>query len=165
MPFQKEYPYTADIYAKLLGEEPFRRLEGWMLQNGYWRYDIYDATASDCKLSLTYANPLWGKEAPNGGFEYKIKHTGISVRYDYYTAQPTVLGLCIPNGLKTFLTAFDSMDDKPQEFVIERTKKCDGCRYCVQTDKTGTRLLAYIPVTCAQKKYLLCPYFPGYSYC
>ena len=93
-----------------------------MLENGYWRYDIYDATASDCKLSLTYANPLGGKEAPNGGFEYKIKHTGISVRYDYYTAQPTVLGLCIPNGLNTFLTAFDSMDDKPQEFVIERTK-------------------------------------------
>ncbi len=163
--FQKDYPYTTDIYAKLLGESPFRRLESWMLENGYQRYDLYDVTASDCKLSLTYANPLWGKEPPNGGFEYKIKHTGISVRYDYYTTQPTVLGLCIPNGLKDFLTAFDSMDDNLQEFVVERTKKCDGCRYCVQTDKTGTRPFAYIPVIYEQKTHSLCPYFPGYHYC
>jgi len=78
---------------------------------------------------------------------------------------PPILGLCIPNGLKPYLLDFDSANKIIQEFIVSRTKKCDGCRYCVQTDKTKTRQLAYIKVKYDQKKYNLCPYFPGYSYC
>jgi hypothetical protein len=114
---------------------------------------------------LTYANPLWSKNTPNGGFEYKIRHTGISARYDFFLQQPAVFGLCIPNGLKPYLNAFDSMDKKLQMFIVSRTKKCDGCRYCVQTDKTGSRPFAFIQINYEEKKYNLCPYFPGYSYC
>jgi hypothetical protein len=56
------------------------------------------------------------------------------------------------------------MSEKNKSFVINHTKKCDGCRYCVQTDKTGSRPLASIQVIYEQKKYNLCPYFPGYCY-
>ena len=52
-----------------------------------------------------------------------------------------------------------------QGFVVARTKKCDGCRYCVQTDKTGKRPLANLPVSYNGRELRLCPYFPGYSYC
>lgn len=149
--FNRNYPYTSDIYASLLGESSFRKLEKWMIKRGYKRFDIYNIIASDCKLSLTYANPLWSKEPPRGGFEYKIRHTGISAQYDFYVQQPTVFGLCIPNGLKIYLSAFDSMSTKNQSFVVDRTKKCDGCRYCVQTDKTGSRPLVYIQITHEQK--------------
>jgi len=162
--FDRDYPYSSDIYASLLGESSFRKLEKWIIKQGYKRFDIHNVTASDCKLTLTYANPLWGKEPPKGGFEYKIKHTGISAQYDFYVKQPAVFGLCIPNGLKTYLDAFDSMSTKNKNFVVNRTKKCDGCRYCVQTDKTGSRPLAFIQVNYEQKKYNLCPYFPGYCY-
>jgi len=162
--FDRNYPYSSDIYASLLGESSFRKLENRLVKQGYKRFDIYNTTASDCKLALTYANPLWSKETPKGGFEYKIRHTGISAQYDFYVQQPTVFGLCIPNGFKTFLNAFDSMSTKNKSFVINRTKKCDGCRYCVQTDKTGSRPLAFIQVIHEQKKYNLCPYFPGYCY-
>ena len=162
--FDRNYPYSSDIYASLLGESSFRKLENWMIKQGYKRFDINNITASDCKITLTYANPLWGKEPPKGGFEYKIRHTGISAQYDFYVQQPAVFGLCIPNGLKTYLTAFDSMSTKNQSFVVNRTKKCDGCRYCIQTDKTGSRPFAFIQVNHEQKKYNLCPYFPGYCY-
>jgi hypothetical protein len=162
--FDRDYPYSSDIYASLLGESSFRKLENWMIKQGYKRFDIYNTTASDCKLSLTYANPLWSKEAPKGGFEYKIRHTGISAQYDFYVRQPAVFGLCIPNGLKAYLNAFDSMSANNQNFVVNRAKKCDGCRYCVQTDKTGSRQLACIQVNHEQKKYHLCPYFPGYRF-
>jgi hypothetical protein len=162
--FDRNYPYSSDIYASLLGESSFRKLENWMIKQGYKRFDIHNTTASDCKLTLTYANPLWGKEPPKGGFEYKIRHTGISVQYDFYVQQPAVFGLCIPNGLKTYLDAFDSMSTKNKSFVVNQTKRCDGCRYCVQTDKTGSRPLAFIQVNYEQKKYNLCPYFPGYCY-
>jgi hypothetical protein len=160
--FKKDYPYLSDIYAPLLGESAFRKLEKWMTSQGYKQYDIYDVTASDCKLSLTYANPVWSDESPKGGFEYKIKHTGISALYEPFT-QCAYLGLCIPNGLKLFLESFDTMDTNLQEFVVSRTKKCDGCKYCVQTDKTGSRPLAYITIN-REQQYNLCPYFPGYQY-
>ena len=163
--FDEEYPYTSGIYARLLGEQAFRKLEDWMLSKGYIPYDIPDVTASDCKLSLTYANPAWSTEQPRGGFEYKIKHTGISARYDVSIAEPAVFGLCIPGGLKQFLEAFNTADDIVQKFLIEYTKRCDACKYCVQTDKTGTKPLAKIKVHYAGKSYNLCPYFPGTRFC
>jgi hypothetical protein len=162
--FDRNYPYSSDIYASLLGESSFRKLETWMVEQGYKRFDIHNITASDCKLTLTYANPLWGKEPPKGGFEYKIRHTGISAQYDFYVQQPAVFGLCIPNGLKAYLDAFDSMGAENQDFVVNHTKKCDRCGYCVQTDKTGSRPLACIQVNHGQKNYNLCPYFPGYGF-
>ena len=56
------------------------------------------------------------------------------------------------------------MDKQLQHFVVSRTKKCDGCKYCVQTDKTGSRPLACISIELEGEKYKLCPYFPGYNY-
>jgi hypothetical protein len=162
--FDRDYPYSSDIYASLLGESSFRKLENWMIKQGYKRFDIKKTTASDCKLILTYANPLWSKEPPKGGFEYKIRHTGISAQYDFYVQQPVIFGLCIPNGLKTYLENPDSMNTVVQNFIITNTKNCDGCRYCVQTDKTKSRPLAFINVNYDQKEYKLCPYFPGYTY-
>ena len=162
--FDKNYPYARDIYARLLGDKAFTKLESWMLQHGYKSYNIKNITASDCKLSLSYANSAWGEGPPNGGFEYKVRQTGISVRYDVCFASPLIIGLCIPGGLKMFLEAFDSADTAVKSFIARRTKKCDGCRYCVQTDKTGNRALAKIPVTHEGQRYDLCPYFPGYNY-
>jgi hypothetical protein len=163
--FKQGYSYGLGIYARLFGEEAFGKLTAWMFEHGYKAFDIYDVTASDCKLSLAIANPKWGEETPRGGYEYKIKHTGVAALYDYYVQQPLVLGLCIPNGLKPYLEVFHKMDKALQRFIIHRTKKCDGCRYCVQTDKTGARPLACMPIHFEGKDYPLCPFFPGYHYC
>ena len=46
------------------------------------------------------------------------------------------------------------------DFLARQAKNCDGCRYCVQTDKTGQRKLAYIEAF-GQKK---CPYYPGFCF-
>ncbi len=162
--FDKGYPYTSDIYARLLGEKSFRRLEGWMTGKGYKRFDIYNTTASDCKLTLTYANPAWSTERPSGGFEYKIRHTGISAQYDAYTQNPAVLGLCIPGGLTKYLLAFNEMNPEVQRFVVSRAKRCDSCRYCVQTDKTGLRPFASTEIVHKDETYTICPYFPGYRF-
>jgi len=168
--FDKDYPYTSDIFANLLGESAFRKLENWMISQGYKRYNNHNEKGWNqpfhpgCKPSLTYTNQLWDKNPPKNGFEYGIKHTGISIIYDQMTQNPTVLGLCIPKGLKLFLNNFQSMETKTQNFVISQTKKCDGCRYCVQTDKTNTRPLAFVKVNFDKKDYNLCTYFPGYNY-
>ena len=164
--FDKHYSYASDIYMRLLEEQSFRKLKNWMVDHGYNQYDIYDVTASDCKLSLTYANPAWCDDRPGGGFEYKIKHTGISIRYDPHIKHPVVLGVCIPKGLMKPLTeSFDLMSESLKAFFIKQTTQCWGCRYCVQTDKTGLRPFAYIPIEYKQAEYNMCTYFPGYSYC
>jgi hypothetical protein len=163
--FKDDYPYQSDFYAPFFGESSFRKLEKRLITQGYKRYDIYDINKWHCILSLTYANQLWNKELPKGGFEYKIKHTGISAIYDPYFKNPAIFGLCIPNGLKVFLEAFELMDKNLQGFIVKQTKKCNTCRYCVQTDKKGSRPFAYITVNYDKKNYNLCPYFPGYSYC
>ena len=162
--FDDNYPYTSDIYSRLLGDSVFKKLEAWMLGNGYKCYDIYNTIASDCDLALTIANPMWTDEPPRGGFEYKIKHTGIAAQFDFFTKNPAAFGLCIPGGMKPYLNAFESMDAELQAFVVKTTKKCDGCKYCVQTDKTGTRSLAHTSVGFEGREYRLCNYFPGYSY-
>ena len=163
--FDDAHSYTSGIYARLLGEGPFKKLENWMLDRGYKRFDIYRHIASDCDLSLSIANPAWSADPPRGGFEYKIRHTGISARFDAYAKNPPVIGLCIPNGMKTYLEAFDEMDPALAGFIVSRTKKCDNCGYCVQTDKTGARPKAYTPVKHAGIAYNLCTYYPGYNYC
>ena len=162
--FDDNYPYASEIYARLLGDAAFKKLEKWMLDRGYRRHILHNVTASDCNLTLTIANPKWSGEPPRGGFEYKIRHTGISAQFDFYAKNPAIFGLCIPNGMKPYLEAFGDMEEGLRAFVVQRTKKCDNCRYCVQTDKTGSRPLAYINVEFEGRMYPLCPYFPGYRY-
>ena len=162
--FREEYLYAADIFEKAFDNTAFGKLKGWMTAHGYKPFQICNTTASDCKLSLTYANPSWSEETPRGGFEYKIKHTGISMRYEPCCKEPWILGVCIPGGMKLFLEHFDEMPEHVQDFVMSRIKRCDGCRYCVQTDKTGKRPFARIAVQYAEKEYKLCPYYPGYSF-
>lgn len=162
--FRADYAYTVEIYEKAFGNEAFHRLTGWMAEHGYRTFDIYDTTASGCKFALTYANPAWGKERPRGGFEYKIKHTGISLRYEPYCRDPWIFGVCIPGGMKPYLEHFQEMPAAVRDFVMSRVKRCDGCRYCVQTDKTGKRPLARIPVQYGGEEHALCPYYPGYRF-
>lgn len=163
--FNDNYPYTSEIYSRLLGESAFKKLESWMLSLGYKRFDIYNVIASDCKLSLSIINPKWSKEPPYGGCEYKVKHTGISAQFDDYLETPASFGLCIPGGMKPYLESFDIMDDELQAFVFARAKKCDMCKYCVNTDITGSHPLSNTKVNFEDKEYKLCNLFPGYYFC
>ena len=162
--FKKDHPYTSGIFAPLIGEAAFKKLEKQLVKMNYRRFDVYGTTASSSPFTLIYANPAWGGEDPKG-FLFKVKQTGIAISYEPNVKNPQVLGLCIPGGLKPYLGNFDAMDNELKNFVIAKTKKCDNCRYCVQTDKTGTRPLAAINVCHENKNYSLCPYFPGFSYC
>ena len=158
--FRPDYPYASDVYAGLLGDTvAFRRLEDWLAAHGYRRY----TTLRD-GLSLDWANPAWDAAPPRGGFEFKVRHTGVSCAYDPLVQQPAVLGLCIPGGMKESLLAFDRMEAPLQAFVARQTKTCDGCGYCTQTDKTGHRPRAFVTVDHNGNRLPLCTYFPGYSY-
>ena len=84
---------------------------------------------------------------------------GIEVVYDETRKNQPVFSLRIPY-FQDLLKQSDRMNDQVKSFIINTSKKCDGCRYCVQTDKTGKRPLAYINVN----EYKICPYFCGFQY-
>ena len=158
--FRERYPYARDMYARFSGDEAaFRRLERYLIENGYTRMDNWDGT-----LTVDYYRTHGGEPPTKGSFLYGIHHTGISASYDPLMDSPPIYGLCIPR-MKEILAAFDRMPPRVQDFVVARTKQCDGCRYCVQTDKTGKRPLAALPVSYGGKELRLCPYFPGYRFC
>jgi len=163
--FNHNHIYSPSIYKTVFNAEAFEKLEKWMHSKRYIKYDIYDTIGSDCKLSLSYINPAWSADPPNGGFLYKIKHTGIAVELDYSIEPPAILGLCIPKNLmKPLAESFDSMNDPLKEFFINKAIKCWDCKYCIQTDKTGKRPRAYVNVTHMKTEHKICTYFPGYSF-
>ena len=60
---------------------------------------------------------------------------------------------------KTVLACAERLPAGVLSFLADWTKTCDGCRYCVQTDKTGARPLAAIPLRGKNK----CPLYPGFT--
>ena len=64
-------------------------------------------------------------------------------------------------GLYEIFAAQDDVEiwEDAKKLIFEKVKNCDGCRYCVQTDKSGMRPLAAIAVEGVGK----CPYFPSFS--
>jgi len=163
--FDRTHCYAAEVYARLLGETPFRKLLDHLQELGYLLRDQYNTEWPDYRLMLSVYHPGWSPDPPALGYEYKIKHTGVAAQYDCCIREPVSIGLCIPGGMKPWLERFEAMDPALQAFVAERTKQCDQCRYCVQTDKTGKRPLAFVPVSHAGETLQLCPHFPGYRYC
>jgi hypothetical protein len=59
------------------------------------------------------------------------------------------------------LKHFDELNVKTKQLILNRTKICDGCHYCNQTDKTGKRPIAAIKL---MDGTLRCPYYPGFNY-
>jgi hypothetical protein len=90
-------------------------------------------------------------------------HGGFGANYDPLMDIPALFWLRIPYYRK-LLEQFNQMDNEVKDFVLGRGKKCNNCRYCVQTDKTGTKKPTFVTVEHKQK-YAMCTYFPGFNYC
>jgi hypothetical protein len=85
------------------------------------------------------------------------------LEYDWIRAEPVLIGLRIPEFPK-LLRQYDKMDENLRSFVVGRTKKCNACGYCTQTDRTGKRQPSFIAVESDDGPKNLCTLFPGFSY-
>lgn len=157
--FDTSYSYPRDIYGRLSeNKHAYYRLLGFLENNGYTRIDN-----RDYQLALDYVKNYGPKEMPVKDAWAERTHGGISAKYDPYVRDPAYYCLRVPQ-MKTVLGGFDGMSDGLKSFVVTYNKKCDGCRYCIQTDKTGTRKLQSITVEQEGKEYQLCLLFPGFYY-
>lgn len=150
-----------DLFAPLLGSG-VTALRDFCAASGYETVSFREG-----KLSLDYVKN-YGKTAKEQAEPLKDawaerNYAGVSMEYDFYVFQPARLCLRLPR-MKELLASFDRMPEPVQRFLLRWNKRCDGCRYCVQTDKTGQRPLAAVPVAGVERA-TLCPIFPGYNYC
>lgn len=145
-------------YRRLCGDaEQYDRLADYLEKA---EYHVMQGGGSS---SLEFLKGKNGGVPEKGGFQYKVNHIGISMNYDPFVKEPASYSVCIPNMAK-LLSFYNEMDEILRKFIVTVTKKCDNCRYCVQTDKTGKREKAYAVTALEGRKYALCTYFPGYYY-
>ncbi len=153
--FDPAYPYMERTMARLYDTEPYDRLMTWLNQNGYRRYDCVSYPHA-----LDYAKCVKEPATPLGNPIIGDKeHYGFTLEYRYEARVPQHFE---PRLIRyaDLLARFDQLSEASQRMILTHTKRCDSCRYCVQTDKTGTRPLAALPLD--EEK--LCSYFPGFSY-
>lgn len=156
--FDTEYSYASDIFEALMeNKSAFQMLCNFFVQNGYKLVDCREN-----EVSLDWVKKYGKKDEPLKASWAEREHGGISIYYDYKKKNQIVFGLRVPK-FKELMLHFDEMDDQLKEFVIAKTKKCDGCGYCTQTDKTGTRKPQFASVV-HNGEFNLCLLFPGFSY-
>lgn len=153
--FNPSQNWTATCFDKLLGAEGrLMKLCEALEKRGYKRVNCFDGK----KISLDYVKQHGKKQEPLKGAWAERSYTGISVSFEELRLEPAFLWLRMPM-FKTVLQSAERLPQNVRDFIGVHTKSCDGCRYCVQTDKTGTRPLAAI--TLGEKKK--CPIFPGFT--
>lgn len=124
-------------------------------RRGYTRTDCRDGK----KISLDYSKQHGKKAEPVKAAWGERSHSGIELSYEELRLEPCFLWMRMPM-FKTVLEKADSLPSEVAEFIASNTKTCDGCRYCVQTDKTKTRPLAAVKLSGKNK----CPMFPGFTF-
>ena len=109
-------------------------------------------------ISLNYVKEYGKKAEPIKRAWADKSHLGIEISYEDLCIVPATLHIRLPR-FAELLSRFDEIPDDAKKLIFEKVKNCDGCRYCVRTDKSGMRPLAAIAVEGVRK----CPYFPSFS--
>jgi hypothetical protein len=152
--------FTRSIYAPLLDQvAPLKKFVEGLLQKGYWehaehsesvRYDLLknhgDRTLKVC--SVEAAKNYWG----------------VSLYHDFRLRQPFGLAVWLPR-YREVLERFDSLPVTARQVILRRTKACNNCGYCTQTDRTHTRPTLAITVSDpVHGRRALCPLYPFAGY-
>lgn len=154
--FSPEKNWTAQAFDRCLeANGEIVRLCDALEKLGYSRVDCREGR----KITLDYYKQYGKKQEPLKAAWAERSHTGIELLYDDICAEPFVLSVRMPE-YKKVLSSYENIPADTIKFICDNTKTCDGCRYCVQTDKTGTRPLACVKINGTSK----CPYYPGFSY-
>ena len=137
-------PYGSGVFEFLSGNAPlFRSWEQWLSDNGYGRRELVTETGS----RIEWSKPFPGKE-----------EGGLSIWYDYRKRYPVIFEPRIPR-FRLVLSKFEALDVRLKRLIIERTKKCDGCGYCIQTDRARRNLMT-LQAEVEGVTHAICPFFP-----
>lgn len=153
--FEPKSPWLVKGYDEMLkADGKLIWLCGELEKRGY----ELSYTRDKRKQDLSYVKLHGKKDAEVKWAWAERAHTGIELTYEDIHLEPAYIWLRVPL-YQNLLERMDEMPERPREFLLAHTKSCDGCRFCVQTDKTGTRPLAAIKAGGKMK----CPRFPAFG--
>lgn len=154
--FDETKDYLVDGFDKMINANGELKLFCELLEKN----DFYRQVRIDGKdLSLNYLKNYEKKDEPLKKSFGEKSRLGIEISYEDIHLNCCVVSLRLPF-FKDVLLNIDALSSEVKTFVENHTKTCDGCRYCVQTDKSGTKPLAAISVGGVKK----CPYYPSFSF-
>jgi hypothetical protein len=154
--FDATYPYLEYTYEKCYDKEQYQRLTQWLKENGY-----LNSIGSCSGVTLDYYKCSSKGEKQIGYAIHGDKyHYGFTFEY---RPDPRIMQHCEPRIIQfgDMLKQYDELSENTKKLILQRTKRCDGCRYCIQTDKTGKRPMAAIKLVDGTSR---CPYYPGFNY-
>ena len=152
------YPYSKNVLLRLAGDSP-----GLLTLIEFFEKEGYTLVCNrDNQINVDWVKSYGKPDDPLKGWWGERTHGGLAFEYDWIRKNPMLFGLRIPE-FKTLLLHFDAMPDQVKAFVVQHTKHCDACNYCIQTDKTGKRPRAFITVE-YNGQHELCTMFPGFTY-
>lgn len=101
----------------------------------------------------------------HGGLCYEKEHPDkqlgyINISFEWHKKDQMQYDLRVPN-FRLLLNHYDEMDDELKGFVFSRTKKCNGCGYCTQTDKSGKRKPLTMALEYNGQTVGKCPLYPN----
>ncbi len=153
--FVPEENWLAPVFDRLIGADGrLLRLCSELESRGYRRIDCFNGE----KITLDYVKQHGKKAEPLKWPWGERTHSGVSLTCEELRLAPCFLWVRMPM-YKTVLAALDRLPPSTVAFLARYTKTCDGCRYCVQTDKTHTRPLAAVKIGDKRK----CPHYPGFT--
>ncbi|MBN1876463.1 MAG: hypothetical protein JXA33_19720 [Anaerolineae bacterium] len=156
--YSDTYPYTRDVLLRLAGDNP-----GLLTLIGFFEKEDYTLVCDrDNHITVDWVKSYGKPDDPLKDWWGERTHGGLAFEYDWIRKNPVLFGLRIPE-FKRLLQHFNAMPDQVKTFVVQHTKHCDACNYCIQMDKTGTRPRAFIAVE-YDGQHELCTMFPGFGY-
>ncbi len=155
--FDPSSSWSTEIFSDMLEQrEPFHRLIAYLEEKQFRRIDNKECNH---QVSLDYIK-CYGKADDELKWAWGERtHSGLEVIYEETRKNQPLITLRIPY-YKELLERANEMSPSLKNFILLYNKKCDNCRYCVQTDKTGKRPLAFFVV----ENRPLCPLYPGFMY-
>lgn len=134
--------YTAaEMFGKVGNAALITELEQFFSTKGY--------TLKNDELRVTYE-----KEYPDK------QKAHLNIFYDWRKVNPMTFEFKAPH-FSEVLKNYNQMDDELKALVFNRTKICDGCGYCTQTDKTGKRPRLTMSLELNGETLPKCPLFPS----
>jgi hypothetical protein len=155
--FDVQSPYTREIFENMLhSKTAYNKLMDFLDEAGYTRIDNKEYGNS---ISLDYIKNYGSPDEELKWAWAERTRGGVEFVYEEIRRNQCLFSLRVPY-FGELLRNADKMNDKLKNFITQTSKKCDGCRYCVQTDKTGKRPLIFVKVD----EYKICPLFCGFQY-
>lgn len=142
--FDPAHSHGDGVFGFLTGNPAlFAELAAFLRERGYTRTE----TLSESGSRIEWRKALSAKE-----------ELFVGMWYDYRKKYPFFLETKVSR-FRELVHRFADMGEGLQAHVIERTKKCDGCGYCVQTNREKLKPVT-VSVEHGGTAYAVCPFFP-----